>query len=96
MTIAKWDKVVAKMLFIMGLLLSNTDKTFAAYKLNDQNRRMLRLLKRHNLAQPVQQNDGEVIWTATERLVSLANFFYPAKAAKSSAGACRRLLLRYF
>ncbi len=73
--IAKWDTVVEKMLFIMGLSLSNTDTKFAAYKLSEQNRRMLWLLKKHHLARPVQQNDGKVIWTATERLVSLAGDF---------------------
>jgi hypothetical protein len=73
--ITKWDKVVEKMLFIMGLMLSNADKKFAACKLSDQNRRMLRLLKRHDLARPVREKDGEVVWTATERLVSLAGDF---------------------
>ena len=100
--ITKWDKVVEKMLFIMGLFLSNTDKNFAAYKLSDQNRRMLRLLKRHNLAQPVQQKGGEVIWTATERLVSLAGEFtrrkqpYPVQVPvdESYSGTFERHMLR--
>jgi hypothetical protein len=71
----KRDEVVDKMLFVIGIMLTNTSDKFARYTWSEQNRRMLRLLDLHDLARPVKQEGGEVTWTATEEFVSLAGEF---------------------
>jgi hypothetical protein len=59
----------------MSMVLANTSVTFCRYSWSEQNRRMLRLLDLHGLARPVKVEGKPVIWTATEKFVSLAGEF---------------------